>query len=95
MLVVRGKLLFPRGYFLFMGVRLAHNHGRCIGLTLQIESNFVQASLGLVIAALALSPGSEDFPGAAIFPPDADLIAPPSGDLTGKACWLMHGNLDH
>jgi len=52
------------------------------------------------IAALALSPGSEDFPGLTrVYPPNADLIDPnslpgQSGDLTGKATWLMHGHLD-
>jgi hypothetical protein len=47
-------------------------------------------------AAIALSPGSEDFPGLpGVDPPSADLINPPSGDLTGKACWIMHGELEH
>ena len=46
-------------------------------------------------AALATAPGIEDLPGSTgVYPPNADLIAPPSGDLTGKACWLMQGNLD-
>jgi hypothetical protein len=46
-------------------------------------------------AALATAPGIEDFPGSiGVYPPNADLIAPPSGDLTGKACWLMQGNLE-
>ena len=41
-------------------------------------------------AALAPSPGSIDLPGTAnVYPVDADLIAPPEGDLTGKACWKM------
>lgn len=46
-------------------------------------------------AALATAPGYEDFPGSTgIYPQDADLIAPPSGDLTGKACWVMQGSLE-
>ena len=46
-------------------------------------------------AAIAFSPGSIDFPGTLdIFPQNADLITPPSGDLTGKACWLMFGDLE-
>jgi hypothetical protein len=46
-------------------------------------------------AALALAPGSEDFPGSlGVYAPDADLIDPPSGDLTGKACWVMEGHLE-
>ena len=46
-------------------------------------------------AALALAPGTIDFPGfTGVYPPDADLVAPPSGDLTGKACWLMQGDLE-
>jgi len=45
-------------------------------------------------AALALNPGSIDLPGTPnVYPPDADLIAPASGNLTGKACWTMKGNL--
>lgn len=45
-------------------------------------------------AALATAPGFEDFPGfSGIQPQDADLIAPPSGDFTGKACWTMQGSL--
>ncbi len=45
-------------------------------------------------AALALNPGYIDFPGTPnVYPVDADLIAPPSGDLTGKACWEMKGSL--
>jgi len=45
-------------------------------------------------AALAMNPGYEDLPGTAnVYPPDADLIAPASGNLTGKACWIMKGNL--
>lgn len=45
-------------------------------------------------AALATAPGFEDFPGSTgVQPQDAGLIAPPSGDLTGKACWVMLGNL--
>jgi len=46
-------------------------------------------------AAIATAPGSEDFPGSTgILPQNADLIAPPTGDLTGKACWVMKGNLE-
>lgn len=45
--------------------------------------------------AIALAPGFEDFPGSTgVYPPDADLLAPPTGDLTGKACWLMRGHLE-
>jgi hypothetical protein len=45
-------------------------------------------------AALALSPGYEDLPGTPnVYPPDADLITPAQGSLTGKACWIMKGNL--
>jgi hypothetical protein len=45
-------------------------------------------------AALALNPGFEDLPGTLnVYPPDADLIAPTAGNLTGKACWVMEGNL--
>ena len=45
-------------------------------------------------AALAITPGFIDSPGNTnVYPPDADLIAPPSGDLTGKACWMMTGDL--
>jgi hypothetical protein len=45
--------------------------------------------------AIAVAPGFEDFPGSTgILPQDADLIAPPSGDLTGKACWVMQGSLE-
>jgi hypothetical protein len=33
-------------------------------------------------------------PGLGFYPPNADLITPTSGELTGKACWLMHGNLE-
>jgi hypothetical protein len=44
--------------------------------------------------ALALSPGYEDLPGTLnVYPPDADLIAPAAGNLTGKACWAMEGSL--
>jgi hypothetical protein len=49
------------------------------------------------LAALALHPGAIDYPGATgVYPPDADLIAPAtgSGDLIGKACWLMIGHLE-
>ena len=46
-------------------------------------------------APIATAPGSEDFPGSTgILPQNADLIAPPSGDLTGKACWIMQGTLE-
>jgi hypothetical protein len=46
-------------------------------------------------AAIATAPGHEDFPGSkSVSPQSADLIAPPSGDLTGKACWIMHGRLE-
>lgn len=46
-------------------------------------------------AALATAPGFEDLPGSTgILPQDADLIVPPSGDLTGKACWVMQGSLE-
>jgi hypothetical protein len=46
-------------------------------------------------AATATAPGSIDFPGSTgILPQNADLIAPPSGDLTGKACWVMKGTLE-
>jgi len=46
-------------------------------------------------AAIATAPGEDDFPGSVgILPQNADLIAPPSGDLTGKACWVMQGTLD-
>jgi hypothetical protein len=38
-------------------------------------------------AALASTPLSDDYP------VDADLMAPPEGDLTGKACWIMRGSL--
>ena len=45
-------------------------------------------------AALALNPGYTDLPGTPnVYPVDADLIAPAAGDLTGKACWVMTGNL--
>ena len=45
-------------------------------------------------AALALNPGFEDLPGTpSVWPPDADLITPTSGNLTGKACWTMKGDL--
>ncbi len=50
-------------------------------------------------AALAKAPGSEDFPGSiGVYPPDADLINPNTlpgqSNLTGKACWVMEGNLE-
>lgn len=46
-------------------------------------------------AAIATSPGSDDFPGSTgVSSQSADLIAPPSGDLTGKACWIMQGTLE-
>jgi hypothetical protein len=45
-------------------------------------------------AALALNPGYVDLPGTPdVYPPDADLMAPGAGNLTGKACWMMKGNL--
>ncbi len=45
-------------------------------------------------AALALNPGYVDLPGTLnVYPPDADLIAPALGSLTGKACWTMKGHL--
>ena len=45
-------------------------------------------------AALALNPGFEDLPGTpSVWPPDADLITPTPGNLTGKACWSMKGDL--
>lgn len=46
-------------------------------------------------AAISTAPGSEDLPGSTgVKPVDADLILPPSGDLTGKACWVMQGSLE-
>jgi hypothetical protein len=46
-------------------------------------------------AAIATAPGKDDFPHSkGILPQNADLIAPPSGDLTGKACWVMKGRLE-
>lgn len=43
-------------------------------------------------AAISTNPGHEDFLGTTgVGPQDADLMAPPSGDLTGKACWTMQG----
>ncbi|HEV2391109.1 MAG TPA: hypothetical protein VG146_01965 [Verrucomicrobiae bacterium] len=66
--------------------KLAHAHG-----TAELIDGF---------ASLATSPGFEDFPGftGLVYPPNADLIDPnsepgQSGDLTGKACWLIVGNL--
>jgi hypothetical protein len=45
-------------------------------------------------AALAMNPGYLDLPGTLdVYPPDADLMLPGSGNLTGKACWTMKGNL--
>jgi hypothetical protein len=52
-------------------------------------------------AAAAPSPGSEDFPGlTGVYPVNADLIDPnsvlgQSGDITGKATWMMQGHLDY
>jgi hypothetical protein len=46
-------------------------------------------------AAISTDPGHENLPGSkGVKPQDADLIAPPSGDLTGKACWVMQGILE-
>lgn len=45
-------------------------------------------------AALAMNPGYVDLPGTPnVYPPDADLMLPGSGNLTGKACWTMKGEL--
>ena len=45
-------------------------------------------------AALALNPGYVDLPGTPdVYPVDADLLLPGAGNLTGKACWIMQGNL--
>lgn len=67
--------------------RLANAHG-----TAEIVDGF---------AALATNPGFVDFPGSLgpVYPPNADLIDPnllpgQSGDIIGKACWLMNGNLE-
>lgn len=52
------------------------------------------------LAAVGGQPGYEDLPGlTGVYPPNADLIDPnslpgQSGDLTGKACWLMIGHLE-
>jgi hypothetical protein len=40
--------------------------------------------------------GADDAPGGPpVFPPAADLVSPASGDFTGKACWIIFGNLDY
>ena len=64
--------------------RFAHAHGKA-------ELVDGLATIGNGGAGL----GSDDSPGGpTVFPPAADLVIPASSDLTGKACWIVFGNLE-